>query len=287
MSRFSGYFRLMRIDKPIGIYLLLWPTYWALWLAEMGTPHWSLLVIFTLGVFLMRAAGCVINDYADRHIDGQVRRTAQRPIVAGEVTEHQALMLFFMLVTLSFMLVLLLNWQTIVLSVGALLLAACYPFMKRYTHLPQVVLGAAFSWAIPMAFMATIETLPWWSWILYLANLLWIVAYDTQYAMVDRDDDLLIGVKSTAILFGRYDRLIIGLLQVISLALLVWLGMLLDLGAIYYLACTGCAVLVVYQQYLIAGRERDKCFRAFLNNHYFGMIMTLGLIGSLSLNSIN
>ncbi|GGD77227.1 4-hydroxybenzoate octaprenyltransferase [Lacimicrobium alkaliphilum] len=282
MSRFSGYIRLMRVDKPIGIYLLLWPTYWALWLAEMGTPHWSLLIIFTAGVFLMRAAGCVINDYADRHIDGQVRRTAQRPIVAGEVMSRQALILFFVLIALSFALVLLLNWQTILLSVGALFLAACYPFMKRYTHLPQVVLGAAFSWAIPMAFMATSEGLPWWSWILYLANLLWIVAYDTQYAMVDREDDLLIGVKSTAILFGRYDRLIIALMQMLSVSLLVWLGMLLSLGAAYYLACAGCAMLVGYQQYLIADRDREKCFRAFLNNHYFGLLLTLGLIGSLS-----
>ncbi|WP_088331112.1 4-hydroxybenzoate octaprenyltransferase [Lacimicrobium sp. SS2-24] len=282
MNQLSGYLRLMRVDKPIGIYLLLWPTYWALWLAEGGTPHWSLLMIFTLGVFLMRSAGCVINDYADRHIDGRVRRTSQRPIVAGDVTPRQALMLFGVLVFLSFVLVLLLNWQTILLSVGALFLAACYPFMKRYTHLPQVVLGAAFSWAIPMAFMATSQSLPWWSWILYLANLLWIVAYDTQYAMVDREDDMHIGVKSTAILFGRYDRVIIGLLQLTTLVLLIWLGELLNLSALYYLSCLGAGLLFIYQQTLIAQRQRERCFRAFLNNHYVGLLVTLGLVADLS-----
>ena len=189
-SKLSAYWRLMRADKPIGTYLLLWPTLWAVFLAADGVPDGRILIVFVCGVFLMRSAGCVINDYADRHVDGAVKRTASRPIVAGEVSEKEALFLFSALVFLSFLLVLLLNWQTIALSFGALLLASTYPFMKRYTHLPQVVLGAAFSWSIPMAFMATLEQVPVWAWGLYFTNLIWTVAYDTQYAMVDRDDDV-------------------------------------------------------------------------------------------------
>lgn len=278
-----AYARLMRMDKPVGIYLLLWPTIWALWLANMGTPDSKLLLVFCLGVFLMRSAGCVINDYADRHFDGEVKRTSTRPLVSGQVSERQALGLFSILVLLAFALVLLLNWQTVVLSFGALALAASYPFMKRFTYLPQFVLGAAFSWGIPMAFMASNQTLPWWAWVLYLANLLWTVAYDTQYAMVDRDDDLRIGIKSTAILFGRHDRLIIGLLQGIFLLLMLWLGLLLSLGTAFYIAWSGALILSGYQQWLIAGRDRDRCFRAFINNHYLGLLLALGLIIDLSL----
>ncbi|GGO71817.1 4-hydroxybenzoate octaprenyltransferase [Bowmanella pacifica] len=281
-NKLTAYARLARMDKPIGTYLLLWPTWWALWMSVQGTPDWSLLIIFSLGVFFMRSAGCVINDYADRHVDGEVKRTAQRPLVSGQLSEKEALGFFALLVLLSFLLVLLLNWQTILLSFGALALAACYPFMKRFTNLPQFVLGAAFSWAIPMAFMASLETLPWWSWWLFVANLLWTVAYDTMYAMVDRDDDLRIGVKSTAILFGRHDKLIIGLLQAITLAILVWLGVYLSLGMWYFAGWVVAVFLSGYQQWLIAGRERDPCFRAFLNNHYLGMAVTIGLILDLS-----
>lgn len=276
-NKISAYWRLMRMNKPIGTFLLLWPTYWALWVAAQGTPSWSLLVIFTLGVVSMRSAGCVINDYADRHFDGAVERTAGRPLATGEVSEKEALWLFGTLVALSFLLVLLLNWQTMLLSVVALLLASSYPFMKRFTYLPQFVLGAAFSWAIPMAFMATLETVPAWSWWLYLANLLWTVAYDTEYAMVDREDDLKIGIKSTAILFGRFDKLIIGLLQAATLLILLIVGTLSHLSWPYYAGWTVFAALCIYQQWLIAGRQRMPCFRAFLNNHYAGMALALGL----------
>ena len=268
----------MRADKPIGTYLLLWPTYWALWIAAGGWPGWQLFVVFTLGVVVMRAAGCVINDYADRHVDGAVERTAQRPLATGEVSEKGALRLFAGLIALAFVLVLQLNLATIALSVVALGLAASYPFMKRYTHLPQVVLGAAFSWAIPMAFMATNEQLGLVAWLLFAANLLWTVAYDTQYAMVDRDDDILIGIKSTAILFGRFDVVIISLLQLLTLLLLIAVGELLALSVWYYLGVAGMAILFVYQYGLIYQRQRQACFKAFLNNHYAGLLVAVGIM---------
>ena len=220
----NAYVRLMRLDKPVGIYLLLWPTLWALLIASQGLPAWDITLIFVAGVVVMRSAGCVINDYADRKVDGSVKRTAQRPLATGEVTAKQALQLFGALVAIAFILVLFLNWQTIALSVAALVLASSYPFMKRYTHLPQVVLGAAFGWAIPMAFMAVLETIPDYGWWLFVANLTWTVAYDTMYAMVDRDDDLQIGVKSTAILFGKNDVRIVMGLQVVTLAILIGVG---------------------------------------------------------------
>lgn len=274
----------MRADRPIGTYLLLWPTLWGVFLAADGMPDMSVLMVFVAGVFLMRSAGCVINDYADRHVDGAVKRTAQRPIVAGEVSEKEALLLFSGLILVSFLLVLTLNWQTILLSVGALFLAATYPFMKRYTHLPQVVLGAAFSWSIPMAFMAILEHIPIWAWGLYLANVVWTVAYDTEYAMVDRDDDLKIGVKSTAVLFGQFDRVIIGLLQLITLILLVSLAIYLHMHWVFYGSVAVMAGLFVYQQVLIYNRQREACFQAFLNNHYAGMAVTAGIAGHLMLN---
>lgn len=271
----------MRADKPIGTFLLLWPTLWALLLAAEGLPEVHLLVVFVLGVFLMRSAGCVINDYADRHFDGSVERTSQRPLVIGSVTEKEALGLFVCLVMVAFLLVLTLNWQTIALSVIALCLAASYPFMKRYTHLPQVVLGAAFGWSIPMAFMASLESVPAYGWWLYLANLLWTVAYDTQYAMVDRDDDLKIGIKSTAILFGRYDNLIIALLQVFTLIILLGIGQALAMQWPYYLSLLMIAGLFMYQSWLTFRRARGRCFQAFLNNHYVGMILAMGIAGHL------
>ncbi|KXI29793.1 4-hydroxybenzoate octaprenyltransferase [Paraglaciecola hydrolytica] len=277
VNRWSAYWRLMRFDKPIGIYLLLWPCLWALWIAAQGIPPLDILVIFILGVIVMRAAGCVINDYADRKVDGAVQRTAQRPLATGELSSRQALWCFALLVFCALCLVLWLNWQTIVLSLGALVLTITYPFMKRYTHLPQVVLGAAFGWSIPMAFMAINQQLNWLAWVLYAANLCWTVAYDTQYAMVDRDDDLRIGVKSTAILFGQFDKLIILLLQLATLGLLLVVAINLAYGWPVYLALLIGAGLFVYHQCLIKDRERNACFKAFLHNHYFGLVIAIGI----------
>ncbi|MGL5790911.1 MAG: 4-hydroxybenzoate octaprenyltransferase, partial [Plesiomonas shigelloides] len=272
-EKLSAYWRLMRMDRPIGTLLLLWPTLWALWLAAQGQPNWPVLLVFVLGVVVMRAAGCVINDYADRHFDGHVKRTANRPLPSGDVRPSEARWLFVALVALAFVLVLTLNSLTIVLSLVALALAAVYPFMKRFTHLPQLVLGVAFGWSIPMAFAAQMNLLPLSCWLLLLANICWTVAYDTQYAMVDRDDDLRIGIKSTAILFGRFDKLIIGLLQLATLLLLVLVGVLSQLGSLYYWSLLACAALFVYQQQLLKERERDACFQAFLNNNYVGMVL--------------
>ncbi|TDF36469.1 4-hydroxybenzoate octaprenyltransferase [Alteromonadaceae bacterium M269] len=275
---FNAFFKLMRADKPIGSYLLLWPTLIALWFASEGLPDLKILAVFVAGVFVMRSAGCVINDIADRKVDGHIERTKHRPLVSGEVTTRQALGLFGFLVLIALGLVLLLDWKTILLSIGALVLATCYPFMKRFTYLPQFVLGAAFSWAIPMAFMAIQGEVPLWSWWLYLANLLWTVAYDTQYAMVDREDDLLVGVKSTAILFGQYDRAIIGLLQFVVLAIMGAIGFKLQFNTAYYLLLFVVAALFIYQQYLIRGREREPCFKAFLNNNYVGLVLAFAVV---------
>ncbi|MCU6681795.1 4-hydroxybenzoate octaprenyltransferase [Leclercia sp. 29361] len=276
-NKLLAYHRLMRTDKPIGALLLLWPTLWALWVATPGLPPLWILAVFVAGVWLMRAAGCVVNDYADRKFDGHVKRTANRPLPSGDVTEKEARTLFVVLVLLSFLLVLTLNTMTILLSVAALALAWVYPFMKRYTHLPQVVLGAAFGWSIPMAFAAVSESVPLSCWLMFLANILWAVAYDTQYAMVDRDDDLKIGIKSTAILFGRQDKLIIGILQVAVLGLMVAIGYLNQLNGAFYAAVAAAGVLFIYQQKLIANREREACFKAFLNNNYVGLVLFLGL----------
>lgn len=276
-NKLLAYHRLMRTDKPIGALLLLWPTLWALWLATPGVPPLWILAVFVAGVWLMRAAGCVVNDYADRKFDGHVKRTAGRPLPSGQVTGKEARVLFIVLVLLSFMLVLTLNTMTILLSVAALALAWVYPFMKRYTHLPQVVLGAAFGWSIPMAFAAVSESLPLSCWLMFLANILWAVAYDTQYAMVDRDDDLKIGIKSTAILFGRQDKLIIGILQVAVLALMVAIGRLNGLNWEFNWSVLVAGLLFAYQQKLIAKRERDACFKAFMNNNYVGLVLFLGL----------
>ena len=277
-NKLLAYHRLMRTDKPIGALLLLWPTLWALWLATPGVPPLWILAVFVAGVWLMRAAGCVVNDYADRKFDGHVKRTAGRPLPSGQVTGKEARVLFIVLVLLSFLLVLTLNTMTILLSVAALALAWVYPFMKRYTHLPQVVLGAAFGWAIPMAWAAVSESLPLVCWLVFCANICWTVAYDTQYAMVDRDDDLKIGVKSTAILFGRFDKLIIGLLQLATLLLMAWVGMLLQLNVAFYGTLLLAAGLFIYQQTLIAQRERPACFKAFLNNNYVGFVLFLGVL---------
>ncbi|MDO6708497.1 4-hydroxybenzoate octaprenyltransferase [Photobacterium sp. 1_MG-2023] len=283
ITKARAYCQLARLDRPIGSLLLMWPTLWALFLAADGIPDWPVLLVFILGVFCMRAAGCVINDYADRHVDGYVKRTAQRPMPAGLISEREALGFFTLLVLVSFGLVLTMNALTIQLSVIGLLLAAAYPFMKRYTHLPQLVLGMAFGWAIPMAYAAQSGELPPVAWMLFVANILWTIAYDTQYAMVDRDDDLKVGIKSTAILFGRHDKRIIGALQLGTLGLLILVGIQLSLTPVYYWSLLGAAALFVYQQHLIRGREREPCFKAFLNNNYVGMVVWLGMAASLLL----
>jgi len=281
--KFQALLQLIRFDKPIGTLLLLWPTLWALWIAADGMPDWNLLIIFTLGTFLMRSAGCVINDLADRHWDGDVGRTSQRPLVTGAVSATEARLLFIGLLAAAFVLVLFTNPLTVKLSFIAVALASTYPFMKRYTNLPQVVLGAAFSWSIPMAFAAQTGELPANLWLLYLANLLWTMAYDTKYAMVDREDDLTVGIKSTAILFGQHDRLIIGLLQTTFLILMVIAGDRFSLHMPYYAALVGAAALCVYHQYLIRERERDACFKAFLHNNWVGAIIFAGLVLNFAL----
>ena len=270
--------QITRMDKPIGTYLLLWPTYWALWIAADGMPSLALVFIFTAGVFVMRSAGCVINDFADRRVDGKVKRTEQRPLVSGKMTSEQALMIFGFLIGVAFALVLQLSWFTIQLSVVALLLASCYPFMKRYTHLPQVVLGAAFSWGMIMAFAELEGKIPLVAWLLFFANVLWTVAYDTMYAMVDRDDDIKIGVKSTAILFGRYDKKIIAFLQLLTIGLLLTVGDMLAFGWPFQLAVVISGGLFCYQQILIIHRDREACFKAFLHNHYVGMVIFIGIM---------
>ncbi len=276
-SQWRTYLHLMRVDRPIGTLLVLWPTLWALWIAAAGVPTLKNLVIFSLGAFLMRSAGCVINDFADRGFDGHVERTKQRPMVTGKVSTQEALVLFAVLLGLSFILVLLTNQFTILLAFGGAALAAIYPFMKRHTHLPQVFLGAAFSWAIPMAFAAEANALPEEVWLLYSANLVWTVAYDTMYAMVDRDDDLKIGVKSTAILFGDADKIMVAGLQSLTIIILLIIGGRLEFGVFYALGVIAAAVLFVYQQHLIRYRSREQCFKAFLNNNWVGIAIFAGI----------
>jgi len=275
MKRLYQYALLMRLHRPIGIFLLLWPTLWALWIAGRGYPDVLVTIVFVLGVILMRSAGCVINDYADRHIDPHVHRTRDRPIATGSVSEREALILFVILCLLAFGLVLLMNKLTIILSFVALLLAASYPFMKRYTHLPQVYLGIAFGWSIPMAFAAQTNSLPSIVWWLFLTNVLWTIAYDTMYAMVDREEDLVIGVKSTAILFGKADKAIIASLLIAVLLLLLWIGQ--HLSFLYHLGLLVAAGLAIYQLWLIKDRHPQRCFQAFLNNHWFGAAIFAGI----------
>ncbi len=275
--RLREYALLMRLDRPIGILLLLWPTLWGLWVASHGKPDLLVLFVFVTGVVLMRSAGCVINDYADRDFDPYVERTRHRPLAAKRISTGEALALFVVLCLLAFVLVLQLNRLTILLSfVGAFL--ASYPFVKRYTHLPQVYLGATFGWSIPMAFAAHTGEVPAVAWVMFAANLFWVVAYDTAYAMVDREDDIKVGVKSTAILFGQWDRHMIALAHLLSLILLVAAGRMAELGAFFYVALIGAAGLAVYEQKLIHRRDAKMCFRAFLNNNWFGVTIFAGLV---------
>lgn len=274
----KAYWQLMRMDRPIGSLLLLWPTIWALILSAQGFPDIKVFIVFVLGVFMMRSAGCVINDFADRKVDGHVKRTSQRPLPSGKVSAKEAVILFLALSIASFLLVLTMNPLTVQLSFAGLVLAFIYPFMKRFTHLPQLFLGLAFSWSIPMAWAAQANELPLIVWFVFAINVVWTVAYDTQYAMVDRDDDLVIGIKSTAILFGRYDKMIIGGLQLMTIAMLIMLGNYYQLGASYYWGLLVAGGLFVYQQHLIRHRERQPCFQAFLNNNYVGMVVAAGLL---------
>ena len=283
-SRLKDYTLLLRLNRPIGSLLLLWPTYWALWLAADGMPDTGNLIVFTLGVFLMRAAGCAINDFADRKVDRHVKRTQDRPLTSGRIQPWEAVALFAGICLLAFLMVVLFtNPLTLYLSFGGVVLAFIYPFMKRYTHLPQLFLGAAFSWAIPMAWAAESGEITRLAWLLFTANVLWTVAYDTFYAMVDRDDDLKIGVKSTAILFGDGDRAIIAVLQSMVVLILVLVGRQAELGSIYYLGVITMACLFVFQQHLARFRERDGCFKAFLNNNWAGFAVFLGLLIDLTL----
>jgi 4-hydroxybenzoate polyprenyltransferase len=277
-GRLREYGLLMRIDRPIGIFLLLWPTLWALWIAGEGHPDPRVLAVFVAGVVLMRSAGCVINDYADRSFDPHVERTRRRPIAAGRVRPREALLLFVVLCLVAFALVLLLNRLTILMSIGGALLAAVYPFTKRYTHLPQIVLGIAFAWAVPMAFAAQTGTVPRIGWLLFLAPVFWATAYDTMYAMVDREDDLKIGVKSTAILFGDLDRVIIGAMQVALMVDLLLVGRQAELGWYYWLGLMVAGGTAMYQQWLIRDREPARCFQAFLNNNWTGAAVFAGLV---------
>lgn len=273
------YGQLIRFEKPIGTYLLLWPTLWALAIAAEGSPDGWILFVFISGVFLMRSAGCAINDYADRDIDQHVARTQERPITSGKISPREALAVFAVLCLIAFALVLTLNKMTILLSIGGVILAATYPFMKRYHYLPQVHLGAAFGWAIPMAFAAQLEAIPKEAWLLYVANIIWTTAYDTMYGMADREDDLKVGVKSSAILFGEYDRAAVGLLQFLFILTLILIGRDFDFGTFYYYALFVASLFLIYEQIMINRRDPGKCFEAFLHNHWVGAIVFAGIMG--------
>lgn len=278
VERLELYSQLTRFGRPIGSLLLLWPTLWALWIAGRGSPDPYVVVVFFIGVFLMRGAGCVINDYADREIDGHVKRTRSRPLARGVVSEREALALFVVLGLAAFALVLTMNRLTVYLSLVGVALAALYPFMKRYTHLPQLVLGAAFSWSIPMAFAAEANAVPAVAWWLVAANVSWVVAYDTIYAMVDRDDDLRIGVKSTAILLGTLDRPAVALCHAAAIAILWLVGLDLQLGGYYFAGLVAAGLFAIYQQWRIRDRDREACFSAFLNNSWFGAAVFAGVL---------
>jgi len=271
------YIRLMRLDRPIGIWLLLWPTLWALWISGRGQPKPLILIIFVAGTVLMRSAGCAINDYADRSFDLKVERTKDRPLATGRLSTLEALVLFALLSLSALMLALQLNRLTLLYAVAGSFIAVTYPFVKRFLSVPQMYLGLAFGAGIPMAFAAQIETVPRVAWLLLLANVLWVTVYDTMYAMVDRNDDVKIGVRSTAILFGDSDRHIIAVLMVMTLVSLYLVGKMISAGAWYNAGLIAGAVFFVYQLWLIRERDRDGCFRAFLNNNYFGMSVFIGL----------
>lgn len=278
-STLFSYYKLLRLDKPIGILLLLWPTLWALLLSGCTSIH--LFIVFILGVVFMRSAGCVINDFADRKLDKYVERTKNRPLTNGSISSKNALITFSILIFLSFLLLLTLPPFTWLIAFFALLTTIIYPFMKRFTHLPQVVLGIAFSWSIPMVYAATIDSLPLTCWLLFIANICWTIAYDTEYAMVDRNDDLTIGIKSTAILFGQYDKIMISLLQILTLFSFVIIGIINQLSLNFYTCLLVVIGLFIYQHRLISKRVRERCFTAFLNNNYVGLAILVGIMLSI------
>ena len=277
----NAYIRLMRLDKPIGSLLLLWPTYWALFLSADGWPDLDILFIFTSGVFIMRTAGCVINDFADRKIDKHIVRTQQRPLATGEISSNSALVLFGLLLLIALGLVLQTNILTIKLSLIAVLLATLYPFTKRWTNLPQLVLGAAFGMSVPMAFSAQTGVVPLTAWLVFIATLVWTLIYDTFYAMADRDEDLKIGVKSTAILFAKYDQIIITLLQILLIIVLILIGNVFDLGLIYDFSLVIISFFMIYHQFLLKKRQKEEYFKAFLNNNFIGITAFLGIFLSV------
>ena len=286
LKNLNHYFVLMRVDRPIGTYLVMWPALWSLWLAAKGVPDFSLLLVFICGAFLMRSAGCVINDFADRHIDGHVQRTQHRPLAREVISSKEALQLFILLCLSAAALLLFTNALTAGYALLAFLLATLYPFTKRFIQLPQVILGMAFSCSIPMAFAAQTNNVPLIALGLYLAVICWVVAYDTFYAMVDREDDIKINVKSTAILFGRYDRIITALMQLIFLVLLLFIGYQQTLGNIYFSSLLIILGFFLYQQYLIKDRIPEGCFKAFLNNNFVGMTLLIGIAADFAIITI-
>lgn len=277
LHQLSNYINLMRLNKPIGILLLLWPTLWALWLASNGQPDRQILTIFILGVIIMRTAGCIINDIADRHVDGHVTRTRHRPLANQKISLEIAMVLFLVLITAAFVLVLFCNSFTIKLAFVGAALAIVYPFLKRITHLPQVGLGAAFAWGVPMAFAAQTNEIPFSAWVLYVAAMIWPIIYDTMYAMTDREDDLKVGIKSIAILFGDLDTLMISMLQLTFIGLMLVVGWQFQLGVFYYLSLAGAGLLFLYQFNLIQDRLPQQCFAAFLNNNWVGVVIFIGI----------
>lgn len=281
-TKIRGFWEVMRFDKPIGTFLLAAPTAWALAIANQGLPPWDLIIIFALGVIVMRAAGCTANDLADRNLDGFVERTRTRPLVRGAISAREALLLLLALLAMALGLVLLTNPLTVKLSFVGAGLSIVYPFMKRVTYLPQFVLGAAFSWSIPMSFAASLNQLPNGLWWLFAANLLWTVVYDTQYAMVDREDDLAVGIKSTAILFGELDRRLIGVMQIAAIGCFIGCGQSFQLGLPYYAAIACVASMFVWHQWLIRNRDRTACFVAFNQSKWIGVIVLTGLVGQFS-----
>ncbi|HEY0268074.1 MAG TPA: 4-hydroxybenzoate octaprenyltransferase [Methyloradius sp.] len=282
-TKLDAYERLMRLDKPIGILLLLWPTVWALWLAGEGHPHWLIVAIFVMGTILMRSAGCVLNDIADRKFDAHVERTQQRPLATNEVSMKEALILALILVLSAFAIVLYLNKLSVLLSFAALFLAASYPYTKRFFAIPQAYLGIAFGFGIPMAYAALTDTIPLVAWLMLVANIFWAIAYDTEYAIVDREDDLKIGIRSSAILFGRFDIIAIMACYLIMLSIMVFVGVHLGLKWPYYLGLAVAAGIAVYHYFLVKNRDRSRCFKAFLHNNWVGLAIFLGIFVAVRL----
>lgn len=286
VAQLRNYGKLMRIDKPVGVWLLLWPTLWALWLAGEGHPNQGLFVVFVVGVFIMRSAGCVLNDYVDRNIDPYVERTRNRPIASGAVAPTEALTLFVALGLIAIGLATMLNRPAQLLAIVAAALTLAYPFIKRFVSIPQFILGAAFGWAVPMVFAAQTGTVPQLAWVVFGAALIWAVIYDTYYAMVDREDDRKLGVKSTALLFGDADLFVLGGLQLIMLLALVFVGLRAELGFWYYLSVAIAAGLMAYHQWLARDRQPAGCFAAFLHNHFIGLVVFIGIVLHYSFNPV-